>query len=127
MEPKILSKQISSFSFHIKEDFKQVKADVETQVRYGTPINTDDNSALMSIRIDFHADNPDDFRIFIEEHIIFEFSDRPDNFESELEKLFHTTGLSIVSDDLDRALNGINKPPILIKNSAPQSVVTTED
>ena len=122
MEPEIISKQITDFSFHIQEELKQVQAEVDTQVRYGTPVQPDDNSALMSIRMDFHAENPDDFRSYIEEHIVFAFAERPEDFEAELEKLFQTTGLSVVSDELDKALDSIGKPPVcLYKNADAQS------
>lgn len=115
MEVKILSKQIISFAFHFSQELKQVKAEVETKVQYGTP-KKKDNSAIMLVEVDVHADNPEDFRIYMEEQIVFDFDPRPENYNEVLDDLFQTTGVAVVSDDLDNALKGIGKPPIRFKD-----------
>ena len=116
METKLLSKQITSFSFHLNPDMKQVKAEIGTKVQYGTPKTDEDHSAILLVQIDVHADNPDDFHVFLEEQIVFAFDAKPADYINVLNELFQTTGIALVSDDFDKALEGIGKPPIRFKD-----------
>ena len=116
MDIKILNKQIISFSFHFNPEIKQVNAEVEAKIQYGTPKADDDTSVLMLVQINFHAENLDDFCICLEEQITFDFGNRPANFNEEIQDLFQKYGVQIVSDDLDNALAGIGKPPVRYKD-----------
>jgi len=115
---EISSRTVTEFSFHARPGTGEVTLNAELETDYGTPQSGDSRTGLIRAVLSLRTDDPEDYRILFAETLGVTFEKRPDDFKKALQAFFKSDGMKAVSDDLDKALAGLDRPPIKIGDSA---------
>ena len=116
-EPKLVSKNITDFWMRMKPDLQQTPINVELSVGFGLPKDGSASAGMMNVRIEAKAENPEDYHVLMIEYMEYKFDEPQDDIQKALEKTFNEMAVQEVSNDLDKAMEAIGKPPLKIKES----------
>lgn len=116
-EAKLVSKSITDFWMRAKPDLEQMPINIEVSVGFGLPKDGSTSAGMMNVRIEAKAENPEEYHVLIVEYLEYKFEEPQDDIQKALEKTFNESAVKQVSDDLDKAMEGIGKPPLKIKES----------
>ena len=116
-EAKLVSKNITDFWMRMKPDLQQIPINVELSVGFGLPKDGSTSAGMMNVRIEVKAEKPEDYHVLFIEFLEYRFIESQDDIQKALEETFNELTVQEVSDDLDKAMEAIGKPPLKIKES----------
>ena len=114
MQAELKEKQISDFSFHITPEPKQLELKAEMTARFYKPKAENDPSGLLLVKAVIAAESADDFKLELVEQLVFNFEEKPESFDDAMNEVMEKQGRKIVSDDVDRILEGMGRNPLKI-------------